>query len=361
MPTQIPRPMSLCAELTYRCPLKCVYCSNPMHMANYSDELDTENWIRVLREAAALGVIHVHFSGGEPLLRPDLCDLVKAAREADLYTDISTSAFTADRKKFEALKEAGLDSIQISLLDSNSEGNDLIAGTPSFDQKCNAIALAKDLGFPVTLNVVLHRHNLDRMREVLDMACDWGVERIELAHVQYVGWAFKNRAQLLPTREQLTRAKEIASEYAEKTRGKMFVLHVLPDYYQSRPKACLSGWGSQFITIAPDGAVLPCQTAREIPGLEFPNVKEDSLFAIWNESEVFNKFRGTDWLPEPCQSCEYKETDFGGCRCQAFLMTGDAGRTDPVCSLAPDHQLVLHAIEEAAMNSEDFTYRTVRA
>lgn len=359
MPTL--RPMSLCAELTYKCPLRCAYCSNPLHMGQYANELDTEHWKRVLQQAAELGVIHVHFSGGEPMLRPDLPELIKFAREVDLYTDISTSAFTATRENLQELRDAGLDSIQISLLDSTQEGNDLIAGTPSFDKKCNAVQHAKDIGFPVTLNVVLHRHNLDRMREALDLACEWGVERIELAHVQYVGWAYENRAALLPTRDQLTRAKDIAIEYVEKTRGKMFVLHVLPDYYQAKPKACLAGWGNQFITVAPDGAVLPCQTAREIPGLEFPNVRDDSLSNIWDDSVVFNQFRGTDWLPEPCQSCEKKEIDFGGCRCQAFLMTGDATRTDPVCDKAPDHELIMKAIDDASEISADFQYRTVRA
>jgi pyrroloquinoline quinone biosynthesis protein E len=329
-------------------------------MGEHTSELDTESWIRVLNEAAGLGVIHTHFSGGEPLLRDDLPEMVYAARKADLYTDISTSAFTATREIFLELKNAGLDSVQVSLLDSNQEGNDFIAGTPSFEQKCNAIEIAKSLGFPVTLNVVLHRHNLDRMTELLDMAVQWGVERIELAHVQYVGWAFENRAALLPTREQLTSAKEIAARYVEKTRGKMFILHVLPDYYQAKPKACLAGWGNQFITVAPDGAVLPCQTAREIPGLNFPNVSSDSLTSIWNDSEVFNKFRGTDWLPEPCQSCEHKEEDFGGCRCQAFLMTGDATVTDPVCHKAPDHGLILNAITDAEPLSTGFRYRTVR-
>jgi PqqA peptide cyclase len=356
-----PRPMSLCAELTYKCPLRCAYCSNPLHMANYSDELDTAQWKRVLDQAADLGVIHVHFSGGEPMLRPDLPELIRHAREVDLYTDISTSAFTATQENLQELRDAGLDSIQISLLDSTQEGNDLIAGTPSFDKKCRAIEQAKALGFPVTLNVVLHRHNLDRMRDALELACKWNVERIELAHVQYVGWAFENRAALLPTRDQLKRAKEIAAEYVEKTRGKMFVLHVLPDYYQSEPKACLQGWASQFISIAPDGAVLPCQTAREIPGLNFPNVRDESLVDIWNDSDVFNRFRGTDWLPEPCQSCDRKEIDFGGCRCQAFLLTGDASRTDPVCHRAPDHQRITEAINEASEPSTEFTYRVVRA
>ena len=352
--------MSMCAELTYRCPLKCVYCSNPMHMGRYAPELETKDWLRVLGEAAELGVIQCHFSGGEPMLRSDLCDLVREARRLDLYSDLSTSAFTADEENLAALKEAGLDAIQISLLDSRREGNDVIAGTPSFDRKCRAFQIAKDLDFPVCLNVVLHRQNLDRVEEVLDLACEWGVERVELAHAQYVGWAFENRDALMPTRDQLEHAKSVAARYAEKSRGKMFILHVLPDYYQSRPKACLQGWGNQFLTVAPDGAVLPCQTAREIPGLEFPNIRDESLDSIWFDSKVFNRFRGTDWLPEPCQSCDRKEIDFGGCRCQAFLVSGDAGRTDPVCELSPDHHLIEEALDAVQSESSEWAYRVVR-
>lgn len=353
-------PMSMTAELTYRCPLKCAYCSNPLHMAQYTPELNTEEWLSVLRQAAELGIIQLHFSGGEPLLRDDIADLVREARSLDLYTNMSTSAFTATREKLEALREAGLDALQVSLLDATADGNDAIAGTPSFEQKCRAIEIGKELGFPITLNVVLHRRNLDRLEEIMEMACAWGVERIELAHVQYVGWAFKNRAALLPTLKQLNHAKEVAARYAEKTRGKMFVLHVLPDYFQTTPKACLSGWGNQFITVAPDGAVLPCLTAREIPGLNFPNVKNESLEDIWHDSEVFNKFRGTEWLPEPCQSCDRKEIDFGGCRCQAFLMTGDPALTDPICERSPQHHLVDEALEEADASSAALEYRVVR-
>ncbi len=355
-----PRPMSLTAELTYRCPLQCPYCSNPIHLADYQPELSTESWKKVLREAAELGVIQAHFSGGEPLLRRDLEELVRAAREYDLYCDLSTSAYTATRDRLAALKEAGLDAIQVSLLDSREEGNDWVGGAKSFEKKCNAIRWAKELGFPVTLNAVLHRHNLDHVEEILRLALDWGVERIELAHVQYVGWAFRNRAALLPTRAQLEHARDVVARVRDEARGKLFILHVLPDFYQSLPKACLQGWGMQFMTVAPDGAVLPCLSAREIPGLNFPKVPEQTLESIWFHSEVFNKYRGTAWLPEPCQSCERRDIDFGGCRCQAFLFTGDAGLTDPVCHKAPNHRLVDEALRLAEAPAPDFKYRTYR-
>jgi len=352
--------MSLTAELTYRCPLQCPYCSNPIHLANYQPELDTAAWKDTLRQAADLGVIQVHFSGGEPLLRRDLEGLVRAAREYDLYSDLSTSAYTATRERLASLKEAGLDAIQVSLLDSRKEGNDWVGGAESFEKKCNAIRWAKELGFPVCLNAVLHRHNLDRIDEILRLALDWGVERIELAHVQYVGWAFRNRAALLPTRAQLEHARDAVASIQAEARGRMFILHVLPDFYQSVPKACLQGWGTHFMTIAPDGAVLPCLSAREIPGMEFPNVRETPLASIWFESDVFNRFRGTAWLPEPCQSCERRDVDFGGCRCQAYLFTGDAARTDPVCHKAPDHARVDEAIRLANAPAPDFQYRTFR-
>lgn len=352
--------MSLTAELTYRCPLQCPYCSNPSRLSEYQPELGTETWTRVLREAADLGVIQVHFSGGEPLLRRDLAELVRVARNYDLYSDLSTSAYTATRDKLAALKDAGLDAIQVSLLDSRKEGNDFVGGAESFEKKVDAIRWAKELGFPVSLNVVLHRHNLDRIDEVLRLALDWGVERIELAHVQYVGWAFRNRAALLPTIAQLEHARSVVARIQEEARGRLFILHVLPDFYQSVPKACLQGWGNQFMSIAPDGAALPCLSAREIPGLNFPNVTSESLAAIWFDSEVFNKFRGTAWLPEPCQSCERRDIDFGGCRCQAFLFTGNAGRTDPVCFKAPDHALVEEAKRLANQPAPPFIYRTFK-
>jgi pyrroloquinoline quinone biosynthesis protein E len=341
-----PRPLALLAELTYRCPLHCPYCSNPLELARYRNELDTATWQRVLTEAARLGVVQVHFSGGEPLVRRDLADLVRHARQLDLYPNLSTGATLADQTTLERLREAGLDALQISILDARPDGNDWLAGAASFDKKARAVEAARRLGFAVTLNVVLHRHNLDRVEEVIDLACRWDVDRLELAHVQYTGWAFRNRAALLPTREQVERAAAAVARARERRPGRPAILHVLPDYFQRYPKACLHGWGRAFLTVAPDGAVLPCQTAREIPGLEFPNVREAGLEEIWFHAPVFRRFRGTDWMPEPCRSCERREIDFGGCRCQAFLLTGDAATTDPVCHLSPLHPVVERALRE---------------
>ncbi len=352
-----PRPLALLAELTYRCPLQCPYCSNPLELGRYRNELDTATWQRVLTEAAQLGVVQVHFSGGEPLVRRDLAPLIRHAREQDLYCHLSTGATLATPAVLAGLREAGLDALQISLLDSRPEPNDQMAGIPSFDKKLRALEAARRLEFPITLNVVLHRHNLDRLEEILDLACRWDVDRVELAHVQYTGWAFRNRAALLPTREQVERAAAVVAETRSRLTGRPEIVHVLPDYFQPYPKACLQGWGRVFLTVAPDGAVLPCQTAREIPGLEFPNVRDASLEAIWFEAPVFERFRGTDWLPEPCRSCTRREIDFGGCRCQAFLLTGDPAATDPVCQLSPLHSLVQQAVAEPAGAARSLHYR----
>ncbi|MBI1916822.1 MAG: pyrroloquinoline quinone biosynthesis protein PqqE [Planctomycetes bacterium] len=355
----MPRPLALLAELTYRCPLKCPYCSNPLELARYRHELDTATWQRVLAEAAALGVIQVHFSGGEPLVRRDLAELVQHARQLDLYSNLSTGATLADPATLERLKEAGLDALQISLLDARPDGNDWLTGAASFDKKRVAVENAKHLGFPVTLNVVLHRHNLDRIEEIIDLACRWDVDRLELAHVQYTGWAFRNRAALLPTREQVERAAEAVVQARRRLSERPAILHVLPDYFQQYPKACLHGWGRVFLTVAPDGAVLPCQTAREIPGLVFPNVREASLESIWFDAPVFQRFRGTDWMPEPCRSCERREIDFGGCRCQAFLLTGDPAATDPVCHLSPLHPVVERALVEPPREAAALQFRVI--
>ncbi len=352
-----PNPYSLLAELTYRCPLACPYCSNPLKLRNYSDELDTATWKRVLAEAAELGVIQVNFSGGEPLVRHDLAELVSESRRLDLYSHLSTSAVGADEYKLRHLREAGLDALQISLQDARQLENDWLAGTPSFEKKCRAIQAAKRLEFPVTLNVVLHRHNLDRIDEVIELADRWDVEKLELAHVQYTGWAFRNRTALLPTYEQVQRAEEVVAQARERLGSRPKILHVLPDYFQQFPKACLNGWGRVFLTVAPDGAVLPCQTAREISGLEFPNVRDASLKEIWFDAPVFQRFRGTDWMPEPCRSCDRREIDFGGCRCQAFLLTGDPGTTDPVCHLSPDHHRVEAAIRESQCEPASLQFR----
>jgi pyrroloquinoline quinone biosynthesis protein E len=344
----IPNPLALVAELTYRCPLRCPYCSNPLHLSRYRNELDTATWERVLAEAAGLGVVQVHFSGGEPLLRRDLPELLSKARRLGLYTHLSTGATLADEATLGSLQEAGLDALQISLLAAHPGRNDWLAGAPSFDKKQRAVVAAKRLGFPVTLNVVVHRHNLDHLPEIIELACQWRVDKLELAHVQYAGWAFLNRAALLPTREQFEAAGEVVSRARSRLGSRPEIVHVLPDYFQPYPKACLHGWGRVFLTVAPDGAVLPCQTAREIPGLEFPNVRESSLEESWFHSPVFQRFRGCHWMPEPCRSCERREIDFGGCRCQAFLLTGDAAATDPVCQLALSHHVVEQALREAS-------------
>ena len=348
--------MALLAEVTYRCPLQCPYCSNPLELSRYRDELDTATWLRVIREAAELGVIQIHFSGGEPLARRDLTALVREARRCDLYSNLSTGATLADERKLEELREAGLDALQVSVLDPRPATNDWLAGATSFEKKEEAVLAAKRVGFPVTLNVVLHRHNLDQVESIIELAREWEVDKLELAHAQYAGWAFRNRASLLPTREQVERAYRAVEE--ARTRGDgPEILHVLPDYFEKYPKACLHGWGRAFLTVAPDGAVLPCQTAREIPGLVFPSVRDQALGEIWFGAPVFNRFRGTDWMPEPCRSCDRREIDFGGCRCQAFLLTGDPSRTDPVCHLSPDRHLVEEALSVERPEPVRFEYR----
>jgi pyrroloquinoline quinone biosynthesis protein E len=352
------RPLCLLAELTYRCPLHCPYCSNPLELRRYRGELDTDTWSRVLAEAAGLGVIQVHFSGGEPLVRRDLPDLVRTARKLDLYTHLSTGGTLADETALAQLRDAGLDAVQISLLDARPGGNDWLAGAASFDRKCHAVAAARRLGFPVTLNVVLHRHNLDHLEEVIDLAVQWRVDKLELAHVQYTGWAFRNRAALLPTRAQVESAAGAVAAARDRLGDRPEILHVLPDYFQPFPKACLHGWGRVFLTVAPDGAVLPCQTAREIPGLDFPNVRRASLADIWFDAPVFARFRGTDWMPEPCRSCPRRDIDFGGCRCQAFLLAGDPAATDPVCHLSPLHPVVEQTVGDASRDLAPLRFRT---
>ncbi len=347
-----PRPFSLVAELTYRCPLKCPYCSNPLQLRRYENELDTAAWKRVLAEAAKLGVVQVNFTGGEPLLRRDLASIVEEARQRDLYSNLSTGATLADETLLRRLHDAGLDALQISLLDARPAENDWLAGAPSFDKKRRAAKIARQLGFPVTLNVVLHRCNLDHLEEIIDLAAAWQVDKLELAHVQYVGWAFRNRESLLPLRSQVDRAADVVGRARDRLGDRMDIQHVLPDYFGRFPKACLHGWGRVFLTVAPDGAVLPCQSAREIPGLQFPNVRDASLEEIWFESPVFQRFRGVDWMPDPCRGCDRREIDFGGCRCQAFLLAGDAAFTDPVCHLSPHRSLVDKILLETEATSK---------
>ena len=355
-----PRPYALLAEITYRCPLHCPYCSNPTQTQN-DQELTTNEWTRVIREAAALGVLQIGFSGGEPLARRDLPDLVRAARDANLYTNLITSGVGLDNDRLGALRKAGLDSVQLSFQSDNTDLADEIAGARAHQRKLDASARIRAADIPLSLNFVIHRRNIDRLPQMIDLAESLRAERVELANVQFYGWAFLNRTALLPTREQVVRAREIATAAKARLAGKMDIFYVLPDYYEARPKPCLNGWGQRYLTINPIGEVLPCPTASSaIPDLRFENVRTRELDWIWRESESFNRFRGTEWMPEPCQSCPQREIDFGGCRCQAALLTGDAANTDPVCDLSKNRvavDAVLREVDSLGHHAPDWTYR----
>ncbi|TMB86767.1 MAG: pyrroloquinoline quinone biosynthesis protein PqqE [Chloroflexi bacterium] len=354
------RPLGLLAELTYRCPLHCPYCSNPLGLAAYRDELTLDECRRVLVEAHELGVLQLHLSGGEPLLRKDLLAIVACARELGFYTNLITSALSLTPARAEQLKAAGLDHVQISIQAAEAVLSDRIAGTPSYRQKIAAARMVKALGFPLTLNVVLHRHNIDQIARLVELAEALAADRLELANTQYYGWALHNRSALLPTWDQLQRAEPVVRAARARLAEKMQILYVVPDYYSRYPKPCMGGWGRQQLTVAPNGDVLPCSAAAQITSLSIENVRRQSLAWIWNESPLFNRFRGTDWLPEPCRSCPRQTIDFGGCRCQAFLLTGDAGATDPVCHLSPDHGIVVDtvkAVNQANEAAPDFAYR----
>ncbi len=341
--TTTERPYALVAELTYRCPLRCVYCSNPTNYMDFADRLTTEDWLRVFKEAEQIGVLQVNLSGGEPLLRGDLIALVKGASEANLYSNLITSGIPLERDKLSALRDAGVNSVQVSIQDTNQAESDRIAGKTSFEKKLQSARWVKELGLPLTLNVVLHKNNIGHVAEIVELAETLEADRLELANTQYLAWALVNREQLLPTREQLTSARRCAVAAKGRLKGKMEVLFVLPDYYSDMPKACMSGWGRRYIVVSPDGLAMPCHLAHTIRGLAFDNVLNASLSEIWQNSAAFEAFRGSDWLPEPCRSCDKQSIDFGGCRCQAFHLTGDAGVTDPACSLSPDHSIVLLA------------------
>ncbi len=338
-------PLWLLAELTYACPLQCPYCSNPVDMANYKNEIDTGDWIRVMREARKMGATQLGFSGGEPLMRQDLEELIAEARQLGFYTNLITSGVGMDEKRVKAFKQAGLDHIQVSFQASSADLNNFIAGTDTFEHKLEMARAVKKHGYPMVLCFVLHRQNEPYVREILDLAVSLEADYVELATTQYYGWAFHNKEYLIPTREQLANAEVVAKEYQEKLKGKMKIYYVIPDYFEDRPKKCMDGWGHVFLTITPDGTALPCHAARQLPGLEFPNVKDKSIEWIWNDSLDFNKFRGMDWMKEPCRTCPEKEKDLGGCRCQAFMLTGDATNADPVCSKSPHHQELVNTVE----------------
>jgi pyrroloquinoline quinone biosynthesis protein E len=357
---EAPRPYTLVAELTYRCPLRCVYCSNPTDFARHDDALSTEDWLRVFREAEALGVVQLNLTGGEPLLRDDLERLVEGARALDLYTNLITSGIPLARERLAGLKACGLDNVQVSIQDVERAASDRIAGTRSFDRKLEVARWVKELGLPLTLNIVLHRENLDRVSEVIALAESLQADRLELANTQYLGWALLNRRTLLPTRAQLDGAREVARAARRRLQGRMEILFVTPDYYADVPKACMDGWGRRFLVVAPDGLVLPCHAAHTLPGLVFDNARTRALADIWRDSPAFGAFRGEAWMPEPCRSCDRRTIDFGGCRCQAYHLTGDATATDPACSLAPAHGLVKAARAEADAPASTLTYRTAR-
>ncbi|MBV9863085.1 MAG: pyrroloquinoline quinone biosynthesis protein PqqE [Alphaproteobacteria bacterium] len=354
-------PLALLAELTHRCPLRCPYCSNPLALERADVELDTATWRRVLGEAAALGVLQVHFSGGEPLARRDLVDLVRHAAGAGLYANLITSGIGLERRRMAALAAAGLEHVQLSLQDSDSAAGDVIAGRPGAQgEKHRAAKVVREAGLPLTINAVVHRRNLERLEQLIELALGLGAERLEIAHVQYYGWGLANRAALLPSRAQLDRATATVAAARLRLAGRLVIDYVVPDYYARRPKACMGGWGRRFLNVTPAGKVLPCHAAETLPVLEFPTVAESSLAEIWYESAAFRQFRGTGWMGEPCRSCERREIDWGGCRCQAFALTGDAARIDPACALSPEHGLMARAQAEAETAPVGLIYRSYR-
>ncbi len=331
-------PLGLLAELTHRCPLGCPYCSNPLELDSRDSELDTAIWARVFGEAAALGVLQVHLSGGEPGARRDLVEITKAARAAGLYSNLITSAVGITANTLEELADAGLDHVQISIQDNDTTSADHIAGYEgAFARKRALAAEVVRLKLPLTVNAVMHRANIDHIGDMVALALQLGASRVEIAHVQYYGWALKNRAKLMPSAEQVERATAAVEALRQRHHGEIVIDAVVPDYYARLPKPCVGGWGRRSLNVTPSGKVLPCHAAESIPGLEFWSVREHALAEIWANSPAFKAFRGTAWMREPCASCARREIDFGGCRCQAFAVTGDAAATDPVCHLAPRH------------------------
>jgi pyrroloquinoline quinone biosynthesis protein E len=340
-------PLWLLFELTYRCPLHCVFCYNPTDFSRVGAELETEDWLRVLQEARALGSVQLGLSGGEPLVREDLEIIVAEAHSLGYYTNLITSGVGLNEARIQALKAGGLDHIQLSFQDSTRQMNDFLSSTRTFELKSKVAALIKRYDYPMVLNVVLHRLNIDHVEQILELAEQLGADYVELANTQYYGWAARNRDQLLPSREQLRRAEEATQRFRDKPGQRMRIFFVVPDYFERRPKPCMNGLGSIFLTITPDGTALPCHAARMLPGIEFPSVRSSSVESVWYDSPGFNHFRGDSWMKEPCRSCPERHKDFGGCRCQAFMLTGDAANADPVCDLSPYHHLVTDAVARA--------------
>ena len=346
-------PLWLLLELTYKCPLKCSWCNNPIAFDQYQDELTTEEWVAVLRQGRRLGSLQLGFSGGEPMLRRDLEELVGESSQLGYYTNLITSGMGLTLPRLAALRRAGLKQIQLSLQACDAELTNRLVGVEAYAQKLAAARMIKEQGFPMVLNVPVSRHNIGQAAALLAFAEELGIEYVEFANLQYYNWALINRSDLMPTREQIAEAEAVVMEARARLGRRMTIYFVISDYYDTRPKACMKGWGNIHLTIAPDGAALPCQEARVIKGLDFPNVRDHDLGWIWRESPVFRKFRGEGWMKEPCRSCDERERDYGGCRCQAFLLTGDASNTDPVCDRSPHHHLVEEAVAAAMARGRD--------
>jgi len=354
-------PLGMLAELSHRCPLSCPYCSNPVALERGGGELSTEEWLRVIDEAADLGVLQIHFSGGEPTVRRDLETLIARARAREVYSNLITSGVLLDAQRLAALAEAGLEHVQLSIQDSRADSADRLGGYKGgHARKLEVARLVRAAGLPLTINAVMHRQNLDHLEEIIDLAVALDAERLEVAHTQYYGWAYANRAALMPTWDQVEQANATVARARARLGRQLSIDYVVPDYYAQRPKACMGGWGRQFLNVTPVGKVLPCHAAESITEMTFETVRERPLAAIWSDGPAFERFRGTDWMPEPCRSCERREIDFGGCRCQAFALTGDAAATDPACGKSPEHGAMVHLAERESGTetaSDTFVYR----
>ncbi len=356
------QPLWLLAEITYRCPLHCAFCYNPTDYADYTkNELGTDAWIKVLRDARKLGALQLGISGGEPLLRDDIEDIVVEANHLGYYSNLITSGVGLTEKRIDAFKSGGLDHIQLSMHDITEEISNFVTDTSTFKLKQKVAAMIKDRGYPMVLNVVIHRYNIGHIKEILEMAEALGADYVELANTQYYGWSLINRNQLMPTKEQIDEAEKITNEFREYIGNKMKIFFVVPDYYAERPKKCMNGWGEVFMIVTANGDVLPCHSARVLPDMNFPNVTNNDLKEIWYDSSAFNKYRGDEWMKEPCRSCSEKENDLGGCRCQAFLLSGDAEAADPICTKSPHRHLIDQALEDSKnerLQAQPIIFRT---
>lgn len=351
-------PIAMLAELTHRCPLSCPYCSNPVELSRKDKELRTLEWARVFREAAEIGVLQLHLSGGEPASRRDLVELVAAARDAGLYSNLITSGIGLTQKRLAELDAAGLDHVQLSLQGTDAQMADMIGGYKGgFDRKMQVAGWIGEVGFPLTLNAVIHRKNMHQLPEAIEMAVAMGARRIEVATVQFHGWAVQNRSGLMPSFEQAKETSRIVQDARARLRGQLVIDYVPADYHADFPKPCMGGWGSTGLNVTPEGKVLPCHAAETIPSLQFENVRDKHLKAIWYDGAAFNAYRGDEWMQEPCRSCERKTVDFGGCRCQALALAGDAAATDPICKRSPLHEEVARKAAEFADGDKELVYR----